>query len=176
MRSFCLLLILLYTLSGCQPASPEKYFDVAVLNTNMIQGFTAGGLERELRMPSVKAVAGSNETVAMQRREVVEEQVQFMEATYAKIKDLPETGDTRTMLQCAKDLYAFALPVYHKEYKELARLYDTGAEPARIETMTADLHRKYDATFEVLYGKLVDAGKVYAEKHKIKVNWNGYGQ
>lgn len=39
---------------GCNSVTPEKCFDIAVLNSNMLVGFANEGQIRELESPSVK--------------------------------------------------------------------------------------------------------------------------
>jgi hypothetical protein len=67
-------------------------------------------------------------------------------------------------------LYDYVPPVYKNEYRELARLYDEGASEESITSCTKFIHDKYYSVHMALFGKLVSAGKPYAEKHNIKVS------
>ena len=68
--SFCLL-------ASCDTATPEKYFDLAVLNCNLMHGFAGPGLQRELEHPSVKLTnAATGESAPMKRKEVIDGKIQ----------------------------------------------------------------------------------------------------
>ena len=161
--------------SACSNPPLEKYFGIAVLNTNLLAGFGGEGLLRELQSPSVK-LSGDDEVVTMKRIEVIDTKVQFIGETIDKLNDLKVTDDpvTAEMLRSSKDLYNFILPVYKNEYKELAKLYDDAVEPAQIETYAKSIHEKYFPEYKQLYDNLIRTGKVFADKHNIKVNWGVY--
>ena len=154
-------------------ATPENYFDRAVLSVNMMSGFANDGLQRQLEQPSVKLVEGTtDQTVPMKREEVVEDQIHYIEENFSKVKDLKETDDTRDILKAAVALYGYVLPVYKNEYTQLARLYDEGASPARIGTLSQSIRDKYAAGFGERYDAVITAGKPFAARHNINVKWD----
>ena len=164
---------LCFFLSACNTATPENYFDQAVLNCNMMMGFASTGMERSLDQPSVRLVAGTTDkTAPMTRKEVVNDKIQYLEASFKKIQDLHETDDTREMLNAAKAVYNYVLPVYKNEYLQLARLYDEGAPKQEIATFSGNIQQKYFPGFQKRFDALVAAGKPYAVRHKINVNWD----
>ena len=157
---------------GSCSTPPEKYFDEAVLNSNMMMGFAGNAMERELAQPSAKLVEGSTEkTEPMKRKEVIENKMKFMEEAFEKVKGLSETGDTKNILQASRALYELVLPVYKTEYMQLAKLYDDNAAKESIETLQKSIHDTYSHRFEELYAQLIAAGKPYAAKHHINVRW-----
>ena len=158
-------------LISCSNKTPENYFDIAVLNSNYLNGFANNGLSRELESPSVKLVENSTETVPMKRSEVIETKIQFIDGQYDKVKSLKITDDTKDIIEASLALYEFVVPVYKTEYTELANLYDNGAKPEQTEQLTKLIHEKYFPRFDELYKNLIKAGKAYASKHNIKVNW-----
>ena len=82
-------------LAACNNATPENYFDEAVLNTNMMMGFASDGFERQLEQPSVKLVEGTkDQTAPMKRKEVVDNQIHYLDESFAKVKNLKETAET----------------------------------------------------------------------------------
>ena len=166
---FCFLGLLFI---GCNTATPEKYFDAAVLNCNMMMGFANEGMLSQLEQPSVKMIASNpNMTAPMKRKEVIETKIEFLEDEYAEVKQLKETDDAKAILQSSLALYEFALPVYKTKYVQLAKLYDDGASKESIQSLAQGIHDKYFSKFDELYNKLIAAGKLYAEKHHIKVEW-----
>jgi hypothetical protein len=164
--AFCLFLV------SCDMATPENYFDRAVLNCNLMHGFASSGLRRELESPSVKlSGTGNGETIPMKRKEVIDNAITSLETNFEKVKKLKETDDTRDILQASVALYEFVLPVYKTEYQQLARLYDEGAAREEIDSLARAIETKYRSDFEKLSDRLAAAGKPYAARHGIKVNW-----
>jgi hypothetical protein len=163
---FCLFL------TACNTATPENYFDRAVLNSNSLVGFAGEGLERELDQPSAKMVDGDvNHPVAIKRKEVMDNKIQFLEEDLAKLKKLKETADTKEMLLTSIALHEYILPVYKNEYQQVARLYDGIGGKEEIQAAIQAIHDKYYTRFDELYKKLIAIGKLYASKHNIKVDW-----
>ncbi|GAB2807689.1 hypothetical protein [Ferruginibacter profundus] len=158
--------------TACNTATPEKYFDQAVLNSNMLSGFASEGQLRQMESPSAK-MDDKGQVVAAKRTEELNAKIQYIEESYKKIKALEETEDAKDILQSSKALYNLVLPVYKNEYTQLATAYDNGAAKEQVIVQAKNIHEKYFAQYEVLYNKLIAAGKLYAAKHNIKVNWAG---
>jgi hypothetical protein len=170
--SFAAIVSFCSIMTACNTATPENYFDRAVLNSNMLVGFANRGLERELDQPSAKMVDGDiNHTEPMKRKEIIDGKIQYLEEQLGKIKNLKVTDDTKEMLETSIHLHEYILPVYKNEYQQLAKLYDDGASKEQIQSLTQSIHDKYYPGFDELYNKLIAIGKVYAAKHDIKVNW-----
>ena len=159
----CLLFI------ACSKVTPEKYFNTAVLNSNLLSGFANNGMLRQLESPSLK-LGEDHGTVQMKRIEVINDKIKFIEENFEKVKDLKETEDTKEILRASIALYEFVLPVYKKDYVQLAESFDKGAPEDQIKSESAAIH-KYISKYDELYKKLISAGKSYAEKNNIKVNW-----
>jgi hypothetical protein len=160
-----------FLLMACNKATPENYFDIAVLNSNMFVGFAGNGLLRQFDAPPAKMQEANGVPVAMKRREVAAMNIKFTEEAYEKLKSLKETAETKAMLQTSQAMYEYILPVYKKEYVTLAELYDSGAAKEKIEAQAKMIHDKYYTGFNVVYEKLISIGKSYAAAHHIKVNW-----
>jgi hypothetical protein len=152
-------------------STPEDYFGIAVLNSNMFVGFAGDGLLRQFDAPSAKMSETNGQPVAMKRSEVAAMNITFTQEAYDKLKGLKETAETKEMLQTSIAMYEYILPVYKKEYKELAALYDSGAPKEKLEAQAKAIHDKYYAGYHMIYEKLIGLGKLYAAKHNIKVNW-----
>lgn len=156
---------------SCQSASPEKTFDVAVLNSNMIVGFANKGLWQQLESPSVKMGKNKDEIIPMKRQEVIDDKIKFTEENLEKLKGLGQTDDTKDIIQAALALHNFILPVYKAEYTQLAKAFDSGTSKEELEQQGQAIHDKYFPQFETLYKQLISSGKAYAAKHHIQVNW-----
>lgn len=159
--------------AACDSASPEKYFSIAVLNTNLMHGFAGDALHRQLESPSVKMVGNDpNKTEPMPRKEVIDNKIQLLEEAMNKVKSLKETDDTKDMIQASLALYNYVLPVYKNEYIQLAKLYDDAAPAEQIQSFTQSVSDKHYTKFVALHDKLTDAGKAFATRHNINVQWD----
>ena len=176
MRQFIILFLLVPVyglLTGCSDSSPEHTFNTAVLSCNMIHDFASNGFLRQLESPSVQMVGGdSNNTAPMKRKEVIDNKIQQVSDYYKKVKQLKETEDSKEVVGASRELYNYALPVYEKEYRELARLYDEGAAKESIASYAQGIQDKYYQGFAERFDKVTAAGKLYAKKHDINVQWD----
>ncbi|MBC7904519.1 MAG: hypothetical protein H7Y27_13930 [Gemmatimonadaceae bacterium] len=156
---------------SCNTATPEKYFDVSVLNTNMLSGFAGQGFARELESPSATMAPGSNQLTQMSREQVIKDKIEFSETTLAKIKALRQTPETEKMLKTSIALYEYILPVCKKEYMDLAKDYDESGVSEKTSQQLENINRKYFKGFQQLMEQLIQIGKDYASKNSIPVNW-----
>ena len=157
---------------SCNTATPQNYFETAVLTSNTLMGFANDGLVRELDYPTVQMVDGDiNKTAPMKRIEIINSKIEYLEPNLKKIKQLKETGDTKDILKASLALNEYVLPVYKNEYVQLAKLYDDGAAKEQVQAYANSIHEKYGAGFDKLYEELIAAGKIYADRHKINVHW-----
>lgn len=160
-----------WLLSACNAPAPKKYFDMAVLNCNMMTGFANEGMQRELDNPAVRmAEDDKGKAVPVKRKEVIDSKIEFLEANMKQLKKLKETMDSKDMLQASVALHEYVLPVYKTEYRQLAKLYDNGVSKKEIQSLTQSIHDKYYTGFDELFTKLTATGKSFAEKHNIKVD------
>ena len=172
-KVFMLALLTCQTLTSCNLTSPERYFDITVLNCNSITGISGDGLMNELESPSVKLKEGSkSDVVPMTRKETIDLKILVVEDNLKKLGELSETAETKEMIQTSTSLHEYVLAIYKNEYRELAKMYDEGAPQEQIQAKGQAIHDKYNARFEELFSKLTTLGKSYAEKHNISVKWH----
>ena len=159
--------------TGCSNSSPQETFNTAVLSCNMIHDFASNGFLRQLESPSVQMIGGDpNNTAPMKGKEVIEDKIKIVTDYHNKLKKLKETEDSKEVIGASKALYDYVLPVYEKEYRELARLYDEGAAKESIASYAQGIHDKYYPGFSELFDKMTEAGKIYAKKHNLNVQWD----
>jgi hypothetical protein len=175
MRKFLIFLLVpaFVLFTACTSSSPQNTFETAVLGCNTIYDFGNEGLLRQLESPSVRMIDGDKDKFApMKRNDVIEDKIQLIIDNYNKLNELKETGDSKEVLGASKALYDYVLPVYKKEYRELARLYDEGAAKESITIYAQAIQEKYYPGFANLFDKVTTAGKLYAKKHNINVQWD----
>lgn len=162
----------LLAIAACKDSSPERIFDVAVLNTNMMAGFAGSGMERELEQPTVMMVDGDiNKTAPMKRKEIVDGKISFVEENLEKLEALKVTDDSKELITTSLNLHNYVMAVYRNEYQQLAKIYDGGGSTGQAATLTNTIREKYYPKFEALMNELTVAGKAFASRHNIQVNW-----
>ena len=171
-RNHLAIISALVLFTSCSSTTPEKYFGAAVLNCNIMAGFAGDGMLRQLEQPSVKLVEGSvNQTRNLKRKELINYKISAIEENIARLRELRATEETRLLLEKSLELNLYILGVYRNEYTRLALLYDEGADREDTYVLAWEIHEKHAARFASLYADLVKLGKVYADKHQLKVNW-----
>ena len=156
---------------SCSKETPQTYFNVSVLNSNILSGFAGTGFSRQLSSTSEKLKENGTETEPMKRSEVINDKIGQIEEYYNNVSSLNKTDDTKEMIDASLNLYNFVLPVCKTEYMKLAELYDNNASQSDIDKLTLEIQDKYLQKYTDLYSQLIKTGKVYAEKNSIKVNW-----
>ncbi|HVI43529.1 MAG TPA: hypothetical protein VM802_01615 [Chitinophaga sp.] len=157
-------------LVSCNTATPENVFDRAVLNTNLLADFG----ENYAKMLESYTVAYTNVPNSQKRGNEAQEQVkmkvQVLEKALKDIQALPDNDDAKELKATSIALFEGAIPVYKKEYAEYAKLCDTkGPEEQKLAVLKSI--EEYSVKLEGQYAKLMELGKVYAEKHHIQATF-----
>ena len=114
----------------------------------------------------------SGGTAIMTRKAFVDRRIGEIDESNQKVKKIGETDDNSEMLQASIALFEYTLPVYRNEYSHLAGLYDRGAEKAEMEAVYKAIADKYLKGYQERADSLIAAGKPYAKRHDIRVNWD----
>lgn len=159
--------------SSCFSESPQRFFDIAILNTNMITDFATPRFAKSILdetkefpdIPSSKKKG--NEAV-----ENLKNKILYIEQSLEKIKKLSTNGeDQEEIKKISTELYELVIPVYKNEYMAYAKLCDSKGPQEEIQAMAAAIDAKYAMPFEQKYTTLMEKGKAYAQKHDLPVNW-----
>ena len=163
MRALCLSILglCLVILTACNTVTPRKYFEKAVLNTNMFADFGTEHMMREL----------TSAQPAYPATKMMENRIQWVEKVLNDLKTLKQTDETKDMVQTSIALHEYVLPVYKNEYMALARLCDNKAPKEEIDAKGQEIVSKYGQKVEELFIKLTDIGKEYSRKNDINVTW-----
>lgn len=153
-------------LSSCHKPDPSKYVSTAFINANMLHGFAGRMLNDEM---TGIVQNKKNGTARFTCTEFIRQQTDAATAALEKISELPETAEAAAMLDASKALFSFAVDVYNKEYRELALLYDQGADSATTNTKARLILQRYEERFSQLYNQLGEAGMAYAAKNNIRI-------
>lgn len=164
--------ILLF-LSSCFSESPQRFFDIAILNTNMITDFATPRLSKSIldetkEFPDIPSSKKKGDEAVQN----ITNKILYIEQSLEKIKKLSTNGeDTEEIKKISTELYELVIPVYKNEYMAYAKLCDSKAPLAEIQAMASAIDAKYAMPFELKYTLLMEKGKAYASKHNLPVNW-----
>lgn len=167
---FCIFSLML--LSSCTE-TPEKIFDTAILNTNVINDFASPALARHINdetkefpdIPSSKK-KGDEATTTIRNK------VLYLEQSLEKVKKLSTSGEQEKEIKdLSIRLYELVIPVYKNEYMAYAKLCDEKGSQEAKDIIIKDIEQKYGMRFQENYNALLEKGKAYASDHNIQVNW-----
>lgn len=163
---------LTFTLQSCSE-DPDKFFGVAVLNTNTISDFGTPNLANHINDETKEfADIPSSKKKGDEGVQYVARNLSYMEKSLKDIKALSESGDQRKEIKAQSiALYEYVIPVYKNEYTAYAKLCDTKAPQEQKDEIIKSIAQKYNAEFERKYGQLLESGKAFADKNGLNVDW-----
>ncbi|RLJ69559.1 hypothetical protein [Pedobacter alluvionis] len=169
---FAILILLTLFFSACSE-TPQRFFDIAILNTNMINDFASEDLARHINdetkeypdIPSSKK-KGDEAAVSLNNK------ILYLEQSLEKVKKLSASGEEEKEIKAlSQQLYELVIPVYKNEYLTYAKLCDSKGSQSAKDEIIKNIDEKYGARFEEHFNALMEKGKAYAQKHNIQVNW-----
>ncbi|SHF27471.1 hypothetical protein [Pedobacter caeni] len=171
-----LLLSMLFTgllfLTSCTE-SADRFFGIAVLNTNSLREFGmpvfAKRLDDETKeFPNVP----SSKKKGDEAQKRIANSILYIEKSLKEIKELSESGDKKEIKQLSLELYELVLPVYKNEYMAYAKLCDTKAPQEQKDLIIKAIDEKYNDAFEKKYALLLEKGKAFAIANNLNVKWD----
>ncbi|GGG49234.1 hypothetical protein [Epilithonimonas arachidiradicis] len=167
-------MVAIFTLSlqSCSE-SPDKFFGIAVLNTNIINDFATPTLAKHINDETVEfADIPSSKNKADEAITFVNNKIAYLEKSLNDIKALNANSDDRKAIkEKSVALYEYVIPVYKNEYTNYAKLCDSKADQAKKDEIINVIEQKYAAKFEQMYIDLMDDGKAFAKENNLNVNW-----
>lgn len=167
-----LLIISLLFFSACSE-TPENFFDIAILNTNIVNDFASPDLARHLEEETKEfADIPSSKKKGDEAATTVTNKILYLEQSLDKVKKLSASGkEEKEIKEYSISLYELVLPVYKNEYKAYAKLCDAKADQDQKNAIIQQIDEKYRNQFEQKYDALLQKGKIYAAEHNIQVSW-----
>ncbi|CAH0246507.1 MULTISPECIES: hypothetical protein [unclassified Pedobacter] len=172
-KPFVSLLILLSLLLSACSETPAHFFDITILNTNMINDFASADLARHINDETKEySDIPSNKKKGNEAATNLNNKILYLEQSLEKVKKLSTSGDEEKEIKAlSQQLYELVIPVYKNEYLAYAKLCDSkGSQSAKDEIINS-IDQKYGARFEQNFNALMEKGKAYAQKNNIQVNW-----
>ncbi|MBB2148006.1 hypothetical protein [Pedobacter gandavensis] len=153
--------------------SPDKFFGVAVLNTNFVNDFGTDRLAKHIQLETLEfADRPSTKKKGDEAQNAINNKILYMEKVVKDVMELPENDDTREIKALSLSIFEYVIPVYKNEYTAYAKLCDEKGPEDQKELIIQNIEKKYVPHFEEKLALLLDKGKAYAQKHDLNVKWD----
>ncbi|KGE12935.1 hypothetical protein [Sphingobacterium deserti] len=159
--------------TSCNRPSPDQFFQTTILNTNILHEFGSERYTKSLLAETVEfADMPDSKKKGNEAQQVVELKIAYIEQTIKKIEDneAPDE-DGEVIKQKSLELFNYVLPVYKKDYLELAAMCDKKQSENEISEKSDNIIQTYAPTFEEKYVNLIGLGEQYASKHNINASF-----
>ncbi|MBF4516853.1 hypothetical protein IRZ71_10875 [Flavobacterium sp. ANB] len=167
--------LILIVLQSCKMENtPEEYFDISALNTNLFMEFGSKDFERMEQNKNGNQLMAFDEKSTFPAKSyedhILRFKVPYLKQSIKKIEDLKPTDETTPMINASLDLFKFVEDKYEKDYVKIAKLMDQKASKETIDKAIAEMEAANFPVFEEKYKKLWDLALPYAKDHGIEVN------
>lgn len=169
----CTLFLIFSVLQSCSE-TPDKFFGVAILNTNTISDFGTPRLAKQLNdntieYPDIPSSKKKGDEASI----VIQNKILYLEKVLKDLNALStNTDDREEIKKQAIALYEFVLPVYKNEYTAYAKLCDTKAPQQQKDEIITSIEKKYNVEFERRLMSLTALGKEFATENNLNVKWD----
>lgn len=171
MKNYFLLITLLLLGTSCNLTSPQKYIEVAVLNTN-----TATSQYRPIFFKLLHESKTKNAIIVFKDDkkinnatavQYVEEKISNITNNMAKVKKLKSTKETADLLNASLELQTYIKEVMSSDYISIANMIDESKPEQDITIATQKMFEKHDAAVNEKMQKMNTLALSYAKKHNI---------
>jgi hypothetical protein len=167
-NSFILVLIAAsLVLTSCTNLSPEKTFEIAALNSNLLSRFGSKDINFKLASEPQIYDEAQKKMIPSSYYDYFKFDIANLETQLKNIKVIKEDDDNRELLQASKDLFSYAIAKEKEGYLPIAKMKDEKASPEQIEKAIAGFDASTQNDIEAKFTKLMNAAKAYVEKHNI---------
>jgi hypothetical protein len=153
--------------TSCTNPSPEKTFEIAALNTNLLSRFGSKDINFKLESEPQIYDETQKKMIPSSYYDYFKFDIANLETQFKKIKEINEDDDNRELLQASKDLFTYAIAKEKEGYLPIAKMKDEKASPEQIEKAIADFDASTLNEIDAKFTRLMNAAKAYAEKHNI---------
>ena len=152
---------------SCTTHSPEKTFDIAALNSNLLSRFGSKDINFKLDSEPQIYEESKKNMVASSYYDYFKFDITNLETQLKKIKEIEENDDNRELLQASKDLFIYAIAKEKEGYLPIAKMKDEKASPEQIQKAIEDFDAATQNDIDAKFTKLMNVAKAYAKKHNI---------
>ncbi|MFL5743152.1 MAG: hypothetical protein ACJ751_00705 [Niastella sp.] len=162
------------SLAACNTPTPEHSFDVAVLNANTFARFGGKEIYEMLQETPQSYDEKSKKMVQSSYVDHVKFRLMYAEKAYKDVQALSETEETKPMIEASRDLFGYTIDKEKNGYLSIAAMKDAHVADDSIKLAAVRFEQLYQNAFSEKYKKLMELGKVYADKHHIKVEFHKF--
>ncbi len=153
--------------TSCTNLSPEKTFEIAALNTNLLSRFGSKDINYKLESEPQVYDESKKNMVPSSYYDYFKFDIANLETQFNRIKEIEEDDDNRELLQASKDLFGYAIAKQKEGYLPIAKMKDEKASPEQIQKAIADFDASTQSDIDAKFIKLMNVAKAYVEKHNI---------
>jgi len=165
---------LAFSLAACNTVTPEKAFDVAVLNANTLSRFGGKEIFEMLQEPPQAYDEKTKQMAQSSYVDHVKFRIAYSEKAYNDVQALAATEETKPMIEASKDLFSYTIDKEKNGYLSIAAMKDAHVSDDSIKLAAIKFEQLYQQAFSQKYDKLMDLGKTFADKHHIKVEFHKF--
>jgi hypothetical protein len=162
------------SLAACNTATPEHSFDVSVLNANTLSRFGGKEIYDMLQETPQSYDEKSKRMEQSSYVDHVKFRITYAEKAYKDVQALSETEETKPMIEASRDLFGYTIDKEKNGYLSIAAMKDAHVTDDSIKLAAVKFNELYQDTFSQKYNKLMELGKLYADKHHIKVEFHKF--
>jgi hypothetical protein len=168
-KSILLLLLIVSSIAStsCTNLSPEKTFEIAALNSNLLSRFGSKEIDEKLQSEAQIYDETQKKMIPSSYYDAFKYDITNLETRFQTIKDIPEDEDNKELLQASKDLFSYAITKQKEGYLPIAKMKDEKASPEQLEKAISDFEASTLNEIDTKFTRLMNAAKAYAEKHNI---------
>ncbi|MBO9582873.1 MAG: hypothetical protein J7574_01805 [Flavobacterium sp.] len=164
---FLVLIATSLTFTSCTNLSPEKTFEVAALNSNLLSRFGSKELSEKLQSEAQVYDETQKKMIPSTYYDAFKYDISNLETRFQSIKNIPEDDDNKELLQASKDLFSYAIAKQKEGYLPIAKLKDEKTSPEQINKAIADFDASTQKDIDAKFTKLMTVAQAYVDKHNI---------
>lgn len=153
--------------TSCTNLSPEKTFEIAALNSNLLSRFGSKEINEKLQSEPQVYEESQKKMIPSSYYDAFKYDITNLETRFQTIKDIAEDDDNKELLQASKDLFSYAIAKQKEGYLPIAKLKDEKASPEEIEKAIADFDASTQSEINAKFTKLMTVAQAYVDKHNI---------
>ncbi len=149
------------TMVGCNNTSPQKYVEIAVLNTNLVTAYYRPPYFEEMMSHQGNAVDY-----------VRQQTIPSLEQAIEKVKNLRVTDETKGLIDASLDFLVYGKELFETEYIDIAQMVDDNEPQAAIDTAITRVFDQHDPFLVEKLDRLEAVAIPFAEKHGVDLTFN----
>jgi hypothetical protein len=167
-----LLFLGIFMLSACNTASPQRTFEIAALNTNMLSDFGSREIKRLLETEPQTLDVVNKKMIPSSYQNYFKFQISDLQTRYNSINNIKEDKDNKELLAASKDLFSYVIIKETEGYLPIAKMKDNNAPMKDIQKAINDFDIATQQEMDLKFKTLTEAAKVYAGKFNINVKFD----